>query len=129
MNPYQDASYYTLFGGHEAIGNYLRFSLTDEISFDTYAELDDRILSLINHLSSVLGRVERKATKELNRIKRENPQVFSDINLFLKVIRLVDKGKFKFRTRAILFGLFNTSRILEGLLKRDRKASSNKASK
>lgn len=129
LNPYQDASYYTLFGGHEAIGKYLRFSLTDEIVFDTYAELDDRILSLINHLSSVLGRVERKATKELNRIKRENPQVFSDINLFLKVIRLVDKGKFKFRTRAILFGLFNTSRILEGLLKRDRKASSNKASK
>lgn len=129
LNPYEDLSYYALFGTYEGIEMGLQVSLSEEIVYETYTDLDDRIMSLINHLSSVLGRIERKATKELKKIKNENPEMFSDINLFLKVIRLVDKGKFKFRTRVFLFDLFNTSKILEGLLKRDRKASMNKSAK
>lgn len=128
LNPYEDLSYYALFGTEQ--GNMdLQVSLSEEIVYETYTDLDDRIMSLINHLSSVLGRIERKAIKELKKIKNEKPEMFSDINLFLKVIRLVDKGKFKFRTRVFLFNLFNTSKILEGLQKRDRKASMNKSAK
>lgn len=129
LNPYEDLSYYTLFGMDEGIDIDLQVSMSEEIVFETYTDLDDRILSLVNHLSSVLGRIERKATKELKKIKTANPEMFNDIHLFLKIIRLVDKGKFKFRTRVFLFDLFNTSKILEGLQKRDRKVSMNKSAK
>lgn len=129
LNPYNDLSYYTLFGNEEGMYFDLQISLNEEIVFETYTDLDGRILRLINLLGSVLGRIQRKAIKELKKIKIENPEMFNDTHLFLKVIRLVDKGKFKFRTRVFLFDLFNTSKILEGLQKRDRKASMNKSAK
>lgn len=124
LNPYKDASYFTLFGGNEGI--HVDLDLEDDVVVETYEELDEKILGLINYLSSVLGRIERKAMKELNRIKLDNPQVFSDLSLFLRTIRLVDKGKFKYRTRVFIFELFNTQKIMENLMKRDRKLSTGR---
>lgn len=123
LNPYKDASYFTLFGNSEMIAVNGQLDLEDEIVIETYEELDSKVLALINYLSSVLSRIERKAKKDLNRIKAEKPQIFGNCNLFLKVIRLIDKGKFSYRTRIFIFHLFNTSRVLESLTKRDRKNS------
>lgn len=123
LNPYKDASYYALFGIDEAIAVNGEIDLEDEIVIESYEEVDTKVLALINYLSSVLSRVERKAMKELKRIKAEQPQVFGNTNLFLKTIRLVDKGKFSYRTRIFIFRLFNTPRILENLTRRDRKNS------
>ncbi|KAM9909514.1 hypothetical protein OXX69_005354 [Metschnikowia pulcherrima] len=125
-NPYNDVSYFSLFANDEDIHVNGNLDLEDEIVIESFEESDEKILTLFNYLSSVLGRIERKATKELTRVKNEKPQVFSNPNLFLKTIRLIDKGKFKFRTRSFIFSLFNTMRVLEGLVKRDRKNSSVK---
>lgn len=124
LNPYKDASYYSLFGTNDDIPANGDLDLEDEIVIESYEEIDEKILTLFNYLSSVLGRIERKATKELTRIKTESPQVFGNINLFLKTIRLIDKGKFKYRSRMFIFDLFNTMKIMEGLVKKDRKNSS-----
>lgn len=126
LNPYKDASYYTLFGHDEVISVNGQIDLEDDIVIESYEELDAKVLALINYLSSVLSRIERKAKKELNRIKAEKPQVFGNTNLFLKTIRLIDKGKFSFRTRMFVFCLFNTGRIMETLTKKDRKNSNIK---
>ncbi|OBA20821.1 hypothetical protein METBIDRAFT_44367 [Metschnikowia bicuspidata var. bicuspidata NRRL YB-4993] len=126
LNPYKDVSYYSLFGNDTEMHVSGNLDLEDEIVIESYEEIDDKILTLFNYLSSVLGRIERKATKELLRIKTESPQVFSNTNLFLKTIRLVDKGKFKYRTRMFIFDLFHPMKILEGLVKKDRKTSSVK---
>lgn len=126
LNPYKDASYYTLFGHDEAISVNGQIDLEDEIVIESYEELEAKVLALINYLSSVLSRIERKAKKELNRIKTEKPQVFGNTNLFLKTIRLIDKGKFSYRTRIFVFCLFNTTKIMETLTKKDRKNSNIK---
>lgn len=123
LNPYKDASYFTLFGNNEMVAVTDPLELEDEIVVETCEELDAKILALINHLSSVLSRIERKAKKDLNRVKAEKPQIFANGNLFLKTIRLIDKGKFSYRTRIFIFRLFNTPRVLESLTKRDRKNS------
>ncbi|GEQ70737.1 hypothetical protein JCM33374_g4416 [Metschnikowia sp. JCM 33374] len=124
LNPYKDVSYFSLFGKDEDINVNGDLDLEDEVVIESYEEIDEKILSLFNYLSSVLGRIERKATKELSRIKAESPQVFSNTNLFLKTIRLIDKGKFKYRVRVFIFELFNTMKIMEELVKKDRKNSS-----
>lgn len=123
LNPYEDASYYTLFGVNDQGSIYVnqQLGLEDDLAIESYEKLDDKILSLISHLSSVLSKLERKAMKELNFIKAENPQVFENVSLFLKTIRLVDQGKFKYRIRNFIFGLFNTLKIMENLVRRDRK--------
>lgn len=126
LNPYKDASYFTLFGHEEFISFNGQIDLEDEIVIESYEELDAKVLALISYLGSVLSRIERKAAKELNKIKVEEPQVFGNVNLFLKTIRLIDKGKFSYRTRSFIFRLFNTPRILENVNKRDRKNSNIK---
>lgn len=123
LNPYKDASYFTLFGNNEMVADD-QLDMKDEIIIETCEELDTKVLALINHLSSVLSRIERKAKKDLNRIKAEKPDTFGNVNLFLKTIRLIDKGKFSYRTRIFIFRLFSTPRVLESLTKRDRKNSS-----
>lgn len=123
-NPFEDSSYFLLYGGHDGslwANQPMDLDEDSEIAVETYEKLNDKTLSLINHLSSVLGKIERKAMKELKTIKEENPQIFENPNLFLKTIRLVDKGKFKYKTRNFVFGLFNFSKILETLFRRDKK--------
>lgn len=126
LNPYNDATYYSLFSMDDAIqvNNYL--DLEDEVVIENYEEMDEKVLSLINYLSSVLGRIEKKARKELLRIKGENPEVFANPNLFLKTIRLVDRGKFKQKRRVFIFELFDTIKIMEELVKKNRHNSSTR---
>lgn len=123
LNPYNDVSYFSLFGQDEELQLNGDLDLDDGVVIESYEEIDEKVLSLINYLSCVLGRIERKAKKELNRIKAENAKVFCNVGLFLKTIRLIDKGKFKYRTRVFIFELFDTMRIMETLVKRDRKNS------
>lgn len=121
LNPYQEASYLTLFGQNE--GGFTNFDLEEEVVIETYEELDEKILSLISFLNLDIASIKRKARKELIKIKGGNPQVFSNTSLFLKTIRLVDKGTFDYAARVLIFELFNTHKVLESLVKRDRKYS------
>lgn len=95
----------------------------EDINFESNQEMDNKVLTLINHLSSILGRIERKAREELTKLKTEHPLVFDNANLFLKVVNLVEKGSFKYRIRVFVFGLFDSLAILEDLVKRKRKNS------
>lgn len=83
----------------------------------------ENALNLINHLSSILGRIERKAREQLQKMKREVPQLFCNINFFVKVINLLEKGIFKYRVRLFIFGLFDCPSLLEEMVKRKRKSS------
>lgn len=124
LNPYEDSTYISLFGSHgeELWANQqLDVDADDGHGLETNQKLDDKALSLINHLSSVLGKIERKATKELNLIKQNNGEIFESPQFFLKTIRLVDKGKFKYKTRNFIFGLFDTVKIMETLVKRSKR--------
>ncbi|QRG38683.1 hypothetical protein FDK38_003100 [Candidozyma auris] len=129
LNPYRDATYISLFGNHSDelwANQQLDLDADDGLGLQTNQKLDDKALSLINHLSSVLGKIERKATKELLHIKASNGEIFENPNLFLKTIRLVDKGKFKYKTRSFIFGLFDIVKIMEALVKRSRRNTNAK---
>ncbi|PSK36313.1 hypothetical protein C7M61_004137 [Candidozyma pseudohaemuli] len=129
LNPYEDSTYISLFGNHgdEIWANQqLDLDADDGLGLQTNQKLDDKALSLINHLSSVLGKIERKATKELNSIKLNNGEIFESPIFFLKTIRLVDKGKFKYKTRNFIFGLFDTVKIMETLVKRSKRGTSGR---
>lgn len=137
INPYRDIKYYTLFSGNGLGGNneYISLQTIDDEDNDEYAlvaesneVLIDKILNYINHLTSVhgtiiLARILKKAMKELNKIKQSNPQIFENISLFLKVIKIVDKGSYEFKTKNFIFDLFKDTKVLENLVKRDRKNS------
>lgn len=128
-NPYQEAAYFSLFSSQDKKANSSSYSLDheDEFVFKSYEELDDKILSLVGYLGSVLGRIERKAKKELLQIKADNPQAFESEDLLLQLIRLIDRGNFKFRARLFCFGLFNFGKVAEMLIKRDRKILSTRS--
>lgn len=137
INPYRDIKYYTLFSGNGLGGNndYINLQTIDDVDNDEYdliiesnEVLIDKILNYINHLTSVhgtiiLARILKKAMKELNKIKLSNPQIFENITLFLKVIKVIDKGSYEFKTKNFIFDLFKDTKILENLVKRDRKNS------
>lgn len=128
LNPYQDASYFSLFGETDG-GDYAseQFGLEDEIEINSYEKLDERILALIKNLAATAHpKTMKMATKELTKIKSENAEAFENVNLFLKTVRLVDKGKFRYRTRSFIFNLFDTSLVMENLVKKDRKNSTIK---
>lgn len=118
-NPYHDANYYALFsGGQES----LEFMESNE-----YADVEHvkkKVLVLISNLGSLLGRIERRARRELMLIKNEpTGRVFGDVSLFLEVIKLVDKSKFSLQTRRFVFDLFLGTKVLETLVKKERKNS------
>lgn len=129
LNPFQDSSYFLLYGGHDgSLWANQPLDLDEDVGAgaETFEKLNDKVLSLINHLSSVLGKIERKAMKELKAIKAESPQVFENPFLFLKTIRLVDKGKFKYKTRKFVFGLFNVIKIMEFFFKQNQRKLSKR---
>lgn len=125
-NPYRDIKYYSIFSGQGTEPNDSIFndeSETDDeyLTIDNFQKINDRIILLINNLNSVLGKIERKAEKELLKMKTTMPMIFQNISLFLEVIRLIDKGNFDFKKRNFVLGLFiSDSRVLEGLVKRKR---------
>lgn len=120
-NPYSEIKYYSIFNGTSN-----NMELLDEMynmEVVNYEMINDKVLYLINHLNSVLGKVERKATKELMKIKETNPGIFGNLKLFLEVIKVIDKGSYKFYNRNFVFGLFLDTKVLENIIKKDRKNS------
>ena len=134
-NPYQATKYYTIFGANGSSDtaednefedyNLLDVSITKsdntQITKGDLQRYHRRVLTLINHLSAALGKIERKATKELLVLKEAIPMLFASPILLLKVIKLIDKGKYKLRNRRFVFGLFYDTRVLETLMRRDKK--------
>lgn len=98
----------------------------EDLNIEGQSEIAEKVLALINYLSSILGRVERKAKEELRKIKEENPILFCNATFFLRVVHLLEKGCFKYRVRVYIFGLFDCSIILAELVKRRRKNSMRK---
>ncbi|KAG7663748.1 uncharacterized protein J8A68_002721 [[Candida] subhashii] len=143
-NPYRDTRYYQIFNnvgsgsgagtsfvwnidnlkngdaGGDVIGDELLES--DEDSSGN-VRVNDRIISLMQHLNAVLSKIENKAIRELIKLKKQSPELFNDMGLFLEVIKLVDKGTFKFQKRVFIFNLFSDTKVLENLVKRERRGS------
>lgn len=118
-NPYRDANYYALYsGGQESL------EFVDNDEYADFEHVKQKVLVLISNLGSLLGRIERRARKELMLIKTgPTGRVFGDISLFLEVIKLIDKSKFSLQTRKFVFELFLDTKVLESLVKRERKNS------
>ncbi|CAN3503285.1 hypothetical protein DICA1_E29690 [Diutina catenulata] len=115
-NPYRDLSYYSMFNG----GPYTDFYLYEDAE-DTDTDADNhRVLTLVAALDSVLGKIERKAQKELVRTKEFHPDLFASATLFLEVVKTVDKGSYSLAKRHFVMSLFlGDYKIIESLL-RDR---------
>lgn len=121
-NPYRDIKYYSLFsGGDENLETGKLFDDIEDEEFFDHEKIYEKILNLVKHSSSVLNRIARKATKQLTFIKKNSPSVFENISLFLKIIKLVDRGSYKFSIRMFIFELFLDTKVLENLVKKDRK--------
>lgn len=89
-------------------------------------KLKKRVISLIVHMNSVLSRIERKCKKELMRLKNLIPDLFENGDLFLEVIKLIDKGNYSFASRNFIFSeLFDEAKIYESLLKNVRRIRSS----
>ncbi|RKP29962.1 hypothetical protein METBISCDRAFT_4803, partial [Metschnikowia bicuspidata] len=108
-------------GSEQSPGAPVQFDIDEEVNFENHEETVEGVLSLLNCLSSILGRIERKARSKLLKIKGEVPHVFSDVSLFLRVVDLLERGSFKYRIRVFIFSLFDTLAILSELVKRRRK--------
>ncbi|CUM67508.1 uncharacterized protein PRCAT00005207001 [Priceomyces carsonii] len=122
INPYRNIKYYSIFNGTDNEYGGDLFNDIDETSIVTFEKINEKVLVLVKYLTSVLGRIERKATKELLKIKKSNPEVFESQALFLEVIRLIDRGNFKFENRKFILDLFlNETRVLENLSRKERK--------
>lgn len=127
INPYRDTRYYHIF-------NSIPMEITTEndevaVAVDSDEELIDdltislrhKIIVLITNLQAVLSKIENKAVRELNKIKFRYPEIFeNDVELFLEVMKLIDKGNFSLYQRSFIFNLFLTgnSKILEIILKK-----------
>lgn len=79
----------------------------------------DHIISLIYKYSSFLNRYERSSMKSLWTIKTNNPEMFTSLDLFLKVIKIIDNSNLSYVKRNFILNLFLDDRLfLEQLLKR-----------
>ncbi|ABN67533.2 TOR binding protein [Scheffersomyces stipitis CBS 6054] len=96
---------------------------SEEESTSVETKIRDRVINLIQHLNSVLSKIERKAVKELLKMKRNTPEVFEELPLFLEVIKTIDKGNFRYHKRKFIFDLFLDTRVFENLIKKERKNS------
>ncbi|EGW34024.1 uncharacterized protein SPAPADRAFT_70226 [Spathaspora passalidarum NRRL Y-27907] len=133
-NPYRDTRYYHIFNVGSTTTAPSLWGISNNESVDTIStgeesgedslnvKVNERVITLLHHLNSILASIENRAIKELNRMKQASPELFSDVGLFLEVIKLIDKGNFKLQKRIFIFGLFNM-KILENLLKPERRGS------
>ncbi|KAI5970843.1 hypothetical protein CANMA_000003 [Candida margitis] len=115
VNPYRDAQYFNIFN-----------SMIEETSIEVQSPPTTRIIfHNLHNLNSILSKIELKAVRELKNLKlQSSSQVFDDGDLFLDVIRLIDKGNFAFHKRIFIFKLFTeNTRVLESILKRERRGS------
>ncbi|ODV81245.1 uncharacterized protein CANTADRAFT_46331 [Suhomyces tanzawaensis NRRL Y-17324] len=95
----------------------------DFLSLNNLQKVNERIISQIHYLNSVLGKIERKAHKELLKIKKTTPEIFNSPHLFLEVVRVIDRGNFKFQKRKFIFELFLDTEVLESISRKERKNS------
>lgn len=114
VNPYRDAQYFNIFN-----------SMIEETSIEIQSPPITRtIFHNLHNLNSILSKIEIKAIRELNKLKLHSSSIFEDGELFLDVIRLIDKGNFAFHKRIFIFKLFTeNTRVLELILKRERRGS------
>lgn len=114
VNPYRDAQYFNIFN-----------SMIEETSIEIQSPPITRtIFHNLHNLNSILSKIEIKAIRELNKLKLHSSSIFEDSELFLDVIRLIDKGNFAFHKRIFIFKLFTeNTRVLELILKRERRGS------
>ncbi|KAL6454313.1 ste20 Target of rapamycin complex 2 subunit ste20 [Candida maltosa Xu316] len=116
INPYRDTRYYHIF-------NSIPMEITDtetptteedgenkekeEVIDDMTITLRHKILSLITNIQAVLSKIENKAIRELNKLKVQYFEIFeNDIELFLEIMKLIDKGNFSYYQRSYIFNLF-----------------------
>ena len=76
------------------------------------------IIELIYKFSSFLNKNEKKSAKDLLYFKKQGPDLFN-LQLFLKVIKIIDNSNFNFKKRNFIFNLFVDDKgLLEELTKR-----------
>lgn len=93
-------------------------NLSDNVVTDPSPDYD-HIISLIYKYSSFLNRYERSSMKSLWTIKTNNPEMFTSLDLFLKVIKIIDNSNLSYVKRNFILNLFLDDRLfLEQLLKR-----------
>lgn len=97
------------------------FLLSNDDCFDS--QIFERVIHLIQAMNSILNRVEKRAFRELIKLKKLKPEVFGNLDLFLEVIKMIDKGSFKFHKRKFILDMFLDSKVLEHLVRKDRKPS------
>ncbi|KAI5949722.1 hypothetical protein KGF57_004545 [Candida theae] len=114
VNPYRDAQYFNIFN-----------SMIEETSIESQSPpLTRTVFHCLHNLNSILSKIEIKAIRELHKLKLSSSSIFEDGDLFLDVIRLIDKGNFAFHKRVFIFKLFiENTRVLETILKRERRGS------
>lgn len=76
------------------------------------------VIELIYKFSSFLSKNEKKAAKDLLHLKKYKPELFN-LELFLKVIKIIDNSNFNFKKRNFIFHLFIDDKgLLESLIKK-----------
>ncbi|KAI5954495.1 hypothetical protein KGF54_002270 [Candida jiufengensis] len=112
VNPYRDKRYLHIFN-----------SLVDKSSEEYQSPTTIKFFSNLQNLNSILSKIELKAVKELLKLKQQYNEIFEDFDLFLDVIRLIDKGNFSFHKRVFIFKLFSDGSVLEYILKKEKRGS------
>lgn len=120
-NPYRDVNYYSIFNGSGG-GTTVDFKLfnDDEDEVLPVDANNDRVINLVHGLDLVLGKVERRAQKELIMMKQTHPELFvANAALFLEVIKAVDKGSYNYAKRDFIMSLFLTeNKIIETVMRK-----------
>ncbi|CAK9437214.1 uncharacterized protein LODBEIA_P15920 [Lodderomyces beijingensis] len=115
VNPYRDFQYYLIFS-----------SLVEKTIEDSLPPLQLKVIQNLQNLNAILSKIEYKSVRDLSRLKiqEQASEIFNDVDLFLEVVRLIDKGNFSFHKRAFIFRLFTKdTRVLEDVLKKERGGS------
>lgn len=149
-NPYRDTRYYHIFNSipvevTEANSNTINDDTGDNIeelaiSDNTDKPLVDenggggetednqfkislrrKIIVLVTNLQAVLSKIVNKSIRELNKLRSIYPEIFnSDTELFLEIMKLIDKANFSYHQRSFILNLFlnKDTKILENLNKK-----------
>lgn len=149
-NPYRDTRYYHIFNSipvevTEANSNTINNDTGDNIeelaiSDNTDKPLVDenggggekeddqfkislrrKIIVLVTNLQAVLSKIVNKSIRELNKLRSIYPEIFnSDTELFLEIMKLIDKANFSYHQRSFILNLFlnKDTKILENLNKK-----------
>ena len=115
VNPYRDTRYYYIFN-----------SLLEKNTEEVLLPVQLKVINNLQELNAILSKIELKSLRELTRLKKleQSMEIFDDINLFLEVVRTIDKGNFSFHKRVFIFKLFTEkTKVMENILKKERRNS------